>query len=123
MTETTSAEAIQEKVNLIAATLKALQSGGDENYLREIQGLLQRNLSGILVMFERNPGLDAATTDLFAAASAVVNDMKVASQPLARKRRLLREAQARFEERVALARPNGRKPSAAWIQKEVVLAA
>jgi len=123
MTDTPSAEAIQEKKNLIAATIKALQSGGDENYLRELLALLQKNLSGILVMFERNPGLDAATTDLYAAASAVVNDMKAGAQPLARKRRLLRESLDRFDERVLLARPNTRKPSAAWCKEEIFLAA
>jgi hypothetical protein len=123
MTDIPSAEAIQEKKNLIAAALKALQSGGDENYLRELLALLQRNLSSLLVTFERNPGLDAATTDLFAAASAVVNDMHAAVQPLARKRRLMREAQDRFDERVILARPNGRKPSATWCKDEIFLAA
>jgi len=123
MTDTPSAEAIQEKKNLIAATIKALQSGGDEGYLRELLTLLQKNLSSVLVMFDRNPGLDAATTDLYAAASAVVNDMKAGAQPLARKRRLLREAQERFDERVLLARPNTRKPSAAWCKDEIFLAA
>jgi len=123
MTDTPSAEAIQEKKNLIAATIKALQSGGDEGYLRELLTLLQKNLSSVLVMFDRNPGLDAATTDLYAAASAVVNDMKAGAQPLARKRRLLREAQERFDERVMLARPNTRKPSAAWCKEEIFLAA
>jgi hypothetical protein len=123
MTDTPSAEAIHEKKNIIAATLKALQSGGDANYLRELLSLLQKNLSGILAMFDRNPGLDAATTDLYAAASAFVNDMPAASQPPARKRRLLREAQERFEGRVSTARPNGRKPSAAWCKDEIFIAA
>jgi hypothetical protein len=123
MTETISLEAIQEKMNAIEGTLKAILSGGDEGYLRELQGLLQKNLSGLLGLFDRNPGLDAATADLYGAAAAIVSDMDVESQPLARKRRLLREAQARFGERIRLAKPNGRKPSAAWCRNEIFLAA
>jgi hypothetical protein len=67
--------------------------------------------------------LDAATADLYAAAVAVVNDTTTASQPLVRKRRLLKEAQVRFQDRIATARPNGRRAYAAWRQNELFLAA
>jgi len=123
MTEKTFNEAIQEKLNLVAPTLKAIQAGGDQAYLGDLQTLLRKNLAGLLALFERDPGLDAATADLYAAASAIVKDVKAASQPYARKRRLLNEAQARFEERVALARPSERKQSASWRQNELFLAA
>jgi len=123
MTEAISHEAIHEKMTVIEGTLKAILSGGDQGYLRELQGLLQKNLAGILSMFERNPGLDAATSDLYAAATAIVNDTGVETQPLARKHRLLRDAKVRFDERIRLSKPNGRKPSAAWCKKELFLAA
>jgi hypothetical protein len=123
MTETTTPEVIKEKMNQITATLKAIQSGDDETFLRELQTLLQKNLANLLVLFDRNPGLDAATADLYAAAAAIVNDMTAASQPLARKRRLLLEAQSRFEKRISLSHPNERKPSATWRQNELFLAA
>jgi hypothetical protein len=48
------------------------------------------------VLFEQVSGLDAATADLYAAAAAIVNDTTTASQTLARKRRLLKEAQVRL---------------------------
>jgi hypothetical protein len=108
---------------LITPTLNAIEFGGDQAYLRELQTLLRQHLTSLVVMFERDPGLDAATTDLYAAAAAVVNDTTIASQPLARKRRLLKEAQTRFQERIATARPNGRRASAAWRQSELFLAA
>jgi hypothetical protein len=116
-------ETIEEKLALITPTLNAIEFGGDQAYLRELQTLLRQHLTSLVVMFERDPGLDAATTDLYAAAAAVVNDTTIASQPLARKRRLLKEAQTRFQERIATARPNGRRASAAWRQSELFLAA
>src|ERR671921_2142958 len=81
------------------------------NHVCELQMLLRQHLESLVVLFERNPGLDAATADLYAAA-ALVNDSTAASQPLTRKRRLLREAQARFQERVSAAHPNGRRACA-----------
>ena len=113
----------EEKLALITPTLNAIEFGGDQSYLCELQTLLRQHLTSVVVLFERDPGLDAATADLYAAAAAIVQDTTLASQPLARKRRLLREAQARFRERISTARPNGRRPCAAWRQNELFLAA
>src|SRR5215217_8062000 len=116
-------DTIEEKLAFISPTVKAIEFGGDQPYLNELQTLLRQHLTSLVVLFERDPGLDAATADLYAAAAAVVNDTAMASQPLARKRRLLKEAQARFDERIATARPNGRRAGAAWQQNELFLAA
>src|SRR5919112_1474958 len=116
MAETRFTDTIEEKLALIAPTLNAMEFGGDQPYLRELQTLLRQHLASLVVLFERDPGLDAATADLYAAAAAVVNDTTRASQPLVRKRRLLKQAQARFQERIATARPNGRGACAAWRQ-------
>jgi hypothetical protein len=123
MTEKTFDEAIHEKLNLIAPTLKAIQGGGEQAYLGDLQTLLRKNLASLLASFERDPGLDAATADLYAAAAAIVQDATAATQPYARKRRLLQEAQARFEERIALARPRERRSSTSWRQTELFRAA
>lgn len=122
MAEKTFTDTIEEKLAMIAPTVKAIEFGGDLPYLCELQALLRQHLAGLVALFDRDPGLDAATADLYAAA-AVVNDITKASQPLARKRRLLKEAQTRFHERIATARPNGRRASAAWRQNELFLAA
>ena len=116
-------DTIEEKLALISPTLKAIEFGGDQPYLCELQTLLRQHLASLVALFERDPGLDAATTDLYAAAAALVNDTTRASQPLVRRRRLLREAQARFQERISMARPNGRQTCAAWRQNELFLAA
>jgi len=116
-------DTIEEKLALITPTLNAIEFGGDQPYLCELQTLLRQHLASLVVLYERDPGLDAATADLYAAAAAIVQDTTLASQPLARKRRLLKEAQARFQERIATARPNGRRACAAWRQSELFLAA
>lgn len=116
-------DTIEEKLAVIAPTVKAIEFGGDQPYLCDLQSLLRQHLTSLVVLYERDPGLDAATADLYAAAAAIVNDTPMASQPLARKRRLLKEAQIRFQERIATARPNGRRASAAWRQSELFLAA
>ncbi len=116
-------DTVEEKLALISPTVRAIEFGGDLPYLRELQTLLRQHLASLVALYERDPGLDAATADLYAAVAAIVQDTTLASQPLARKRRLLREAQTRFHERVATARPNGRRACAAWRQNELFLAA
>ena len=123
MAENSFTDIVAEKLALIAPTVKAIEFGGDLSYLREVQTLLRQHLASLVVLFDRDPGLDAATADLYAAAAAIVQDTALASQPLARKRRLLKEAQTRFQERIATARPNGRRACAAWRQSELFLAA
>ena len=123
MAERSFTDTIEGKLALITPTLNAMEFGGDQPYLRELRTLLRQHLASLVVLFERDPGLDAATADLYAAAAAIVQDTTLASQPLARKRRLLMEAQKRFHERISTARPNGRRVCAAWRQNELFLAA
>jgi hypothetical protein len=123
MAEKSFTDTLEEKLAFISPTVKAIEFGGDQPYLGELQTLLRQHLANLVVLFERDPGLDAATADLYAAAAAAVNDTTMASQPLTRKRRLLREAHTRFHERISTARPNGRRACAAWRQNELFLAA
>ena len=99
---------------MIAPTV--IEFGGDLPYLCELQALLRQHLAGLVALFDRDPGLWMPQQPICTRAAAVVNDITKASQPLARKRRLLKEAQTRFHERIATARPNGRRASAAWRQ-------
>ena len=122
MAEKRFTDTLEERLALISPTVKAIEFGGDRPYLGELLTLLRQHLAS-LVLFERDPGLDAATADLYAAVAAVVNDSARASQPLIRKQRLLKEAQARFHERSATARPNERNSSATWRRNELFLAA
>ena len=74
MAEKRFTDTIEEKLALISPTVKAIEFGGDQPYLRELQTLLRQHLASLVVLFERDPGLDAATADLYAAAAAVVQD-------------------------------------------------
>jgi hypothetical protein len=123
MAEKSFTDTIEEKLALISPTVKAIEFGGDLPYLCELQTLLRQHLASLIALFERDPGLDAATADLYAAAAAIVNDTTMASQPLARKCRLLKEAQTRFQERIATAHPSARRACAAWRENELFLAA
>jgi hypothetical protein len=123
MAEKRFTDPIEEKLALISPTVKAIEFGGDLPYLRELQTLLRQHLASLVILFERDPGLDAATTDLYAAAAAMVQDTPMAAQPPVRKRRLLNEAQTRFQERITMARPTARRACAAWRENELFLAA
>lgn len=123
MTDERFTDTIEKKLALLTPTLRDIEAGGDQTHLCELQTLLRQHLESLVVLFERNPGLDAATADLYAAATALVNDCTAAAQPLARKRRLLKEAETRFQERISTAHPNGRRDCAAWRQSELFLAA
>ena len=70
-------DTIEEKLALIASTLNTIEFGQDQPYLCEL------HLTSLVVLFKRDPGLDAATVDLYAAAAAIVRDTTLASQPLA----------------------------------------
>ena len=50
-------DTIEEKLALISPTLKAIEFGGDQPYLRELQTLLRQRLASLVVLFERDPGL------------------------------------------------------------------
>src|SRR5215218_4020730 len=67
-------DTIEERLAFISPTVNAIEFGGDQPYLCELQTLLRQHLASLVVLFERDPGLDAATADLYAAAAAVVND-------------------------------------------------
>jgi hypothetical protein len=101
MIQTPCTQPIGELTALVSRILSAIESGGGEMNLRD----LQRRLVDLIVSIKPNPGVTAAAEDLFAAAAAMVKDASLHSQPEARKRRLLRDARRRFDDRVVWAEP------------------
>ena len=99
MTSETLAETVSEKLRATDQVLSGLQTGGGEAHLQDL-GLL---LIGAMGLFDRNPGLEAAADDLYAAAVALVRDSHVGAQPIVRKQRLLREARLRLGTRITSA--------------------
>jgi hypothetical protein len=110
---------ISDLTAVVSRILSAIEGGGGEMNLRD----LQRRLVDLVVSIKPNPGVTAAAEDLFAAAAAMVKDGVLHSQPEARKRRLLRDARRRFEERVVVAELAWDGPQGAGDTKSIPLAA
>src|SRR4051794_29119894 len=94
-------EAMHALLRSIETSIDAIEQGGDSAHLQDLRATLL-NLFGVI---HRDPGIEAAGEDLYSAATAVLSDSTDRSQPAARKLRLLREARARFRDRLAMARP------------------
>jgi hypothetical protein len=119
MTPNAFAPALDELKQIVARIVSAIENGGGEVNLRD----LRLRLIDLIVLIERDPGITAATADLFDAAAAMVRDGAVHSQPEARKRRLLRDARQRFDERLAGARPLNKNRDSVWQHRDLKLAA
>ena len=92
-------DAVDEKLALVATVLRAIEQGGQTADLR----VLATHLVRALRLFERNPGIEAAADDLYAAAAALVGENTRLSQSTARGRRLLKDAHVRFCSRLEAA--------------------
>jgi hypothetical protein len=92
-------EAVDEKLAVIAPVVRHIEQGGQSADLRDLASHLVRALR----LFERNPGIEAAADDLYAAAAALVGKNTRLSPPAARGRRLLKEAHVRFCSRLEAA--------------------
>jgi hypothetical protein len=115
-------DSMKRMIELIEPALAAIERGGSEQDLKELRTLLQNLLIDLMRVVERNPGLEAAAADLFGAASAIVRDNSVGALPPARKMRLLREARARFRERIGAARPSELGTKILWRHHELLCA-
>jgi hypothetical protein len=96
MTHKSFPETINERLAAIKLVVPRVAQGCEESDLRDLRILL----IDVIGMLKRDPGVEAAADDLYAAAAAVVRDNCVHSQPAARKLRLLIEAGLRFCGRV-----------------------
>jgi hypothetical protein len=92
-------DAVDEKLALIAPVVGKIEQGGQSADLRDLGSHLVRSLR----LFERNPGIEAAADDLYAAAAALVGENSKLLQPGARGRRLLKDAHLRFCSRLEAA--------------------
>ena len=106
MVGTALAEGIEKRQEAIQAVVFRIEQGSTEVDLHDLQTLLVDVTGGD----RRDPGIEMAADDLFAAAAAVVTDRNSNSQPMARKLRLLRDAGFRLQHRLAgAAEPTGQR--------------
>jgi hypothetical protein len=123
MTHPTFAAKLDEMLELLERALTAIQQGGGPAEMHHLQKLLGELLSSCLRLVERNPGIEAAAADLYAAVSAIVRDSGVGAQPYRKKQRLFREARQRFRDRLAGACPGAYASDVVWRHRELLLSA
>ena len=103
MTPNSFVAAREDLLGRVERAAANIEQGERENDLHD----LRLALIDILGLIERDPGIEAATDDLYEAAAAFLAEV-TASTPLARHLRLLREARLRYRERLSGARPGER---------------
>jgi hypothetical protein len=89
-------ETIGERIAATELVVDAIAQHGLEADLRDLRVLL----IGTMSLLNRDPGVEAAVDDLYAAASALIRDEAAGTHPVPRNLRFLRSALARFTERV-----------------------
>ncbi len=92
MTQKTFEETINDRSATIELVVNLIAQEGRDADLHDLRVLL----INVMEMVKRNPGIEWAADDLYAAARAVVKDSALGSQPIARKLRLLNDARERF---------------------------
>lgn len=123
MTHRSFTERLNETADLIECALNAIDQRGEQTDLADLLVLLGHQLLSCISLVERDPGLDAASGDLFAAATALVRDGQKAARPPARTQRLFNEARARFKARLESSRPSEHGTKIVWRHRELVTAA
>src|SRR3954454_5937650 len=114
MAQKTLATALEETLGFIEGSVARVQAGdGADAELRSIRAYLL----DVLELVERDPGIEAASDDLYASATALAGADKGA-----RMLRLTNEALLRFRERLAAGRLGGRA-AALWLSPSACPAA
>jgi hypothetical protein len=123
MTHKTFAAKLEEILGLIEPALDGIERGGGQDDLLKLQVLLGDLLINCIRLLERNPGIEAAASDLYVSASALVKYSTLGLRPLARHQRLFREAHKRFRERLVTAQPSEHGTAIVWRHHELLLSA
>ena len=123
MTAQLFANPVDEVLDSIEPTLAKIESDAAESDARELHESLRRALISLMTLLERDPGIETATADLYAAATALAEISTGPSLPEPRMLRMFRDARARFRERLTRARlcEYGNRPG--WRLEELLLSA
>ncbi len=123
MTPQTFAIPVDEVLDSIEPTLARIEFEAADADLRELRESLRQALMALMRNLERDPGIETATADLYAAAAALADTGLTRSPPPARKLRLFRDARARFRERLSHARPCAYGSRVGWRLEELLMPA
>ncbi len=102
MTQKTLSQALEETTSFIERAIDRI--GRDDEAEVELHNLRAYVLN-ILELVERDPGIEAAASDLHEAARLFVSSLRD-ERNTPRRGRLMREAYLRFHDRLTSARPN-----------------
>jgi hypothetical protein len=114
---------VDEVLESIEPTLSRIEFEAADADPRDLRESLRQALINLMQSLERDPGIETATADLYAAAAALAEDGADRSPPPARKLRLFRDARARFRERLSRARPCTYGSRAGWRLEELLMPA
>ncbi len=117
------ANRVEEVLGFIEPALTRIESEAADADRRDLHETLRRALINLMRLLERDPGIETATADLYAAATALAETGQGRTLPAARKMRLFRDARARFRERIARARPCEFTDRPGWRLEELLLSA
>jgi hypothetical protein len=123
MTPQDFANPVDEVLGSIEPTLTQIEFEAVDGDPRELRESLRRALIDLMRILERDPGIETATADLYAAAAALADHGAARSLREARKLRLFRDARARFRDRLSRARPCAYGSTAGWRLEELLVPA
>jgi hypothetical protein len=107
MTDNTIAQTISERIGAVRVVVNLIAQTGRGDHLNDLRVLLINTMS----LLKRDPGIEAAVDDLYAAAAVLVKDASAGIQPSARSLRLLLSSSDRFCGRLMTAADrNGPEP-------------
>jgi len=99
MSDSTIAQTINERTEAVKKVINLIAQSGRGDDLHDLRVLLINTTS----LLKRDPGIEAAVDDLYAAAAALVRDASTGTPPSARSLRLLLSASDRFCSRLGAA--------------------
>lgn len=106
MTDESLEKTIRERIAAVELVTDLIGGQGRDSDLHDLRVLLINTMS----LMKRDPGVEAAIDDLYAAAKAIVRDAALGVHPVPRNVRFLRSALTRFSDRVpvvaGLSEPN-----------------
>src|SRR5690348_13466129 len=92
MTDSTIAQTIKERIEAVKKVVNLIAQSGRGDDLNDLRVLLINTMS----LLKRDPGIEAAVDDLFAAAAVLVKDASSGAPASVRSLRLLLSASERF---------------------------
>lgn len=114
----TFSETLDELVGQIERAIEQIAAAPDQTGFHQVSGLLRSALIDLLVLLERDPGIEMAVADLYCAAETLSSENTQPKLPHPRRLRLIRDASARFRQRLGRARPSAYGTNVVWRSAE-----